>query len=109
MDENTNINTNTNTKVNITNELSSLYETIKKLIPKDKPPHNIIKKKEEIIIEEANPLSLINQIKDSIPLLLNYSKKNNNNEELETYYSQLENQLKKLEIDNKYYLKYFMR
>ncbi len=109
MDENTNINTNKNTKVNITNELSSLYETIKKLIPKDKLPHNIIKNKEEIIIEEANPLSLINQIKDSIPLLLNYSKKNNNNEELETYYSQLENQLKKLEIDNKYYLKYFMR
>ena len=87
--------------INIINELLSLYEIIQK--EKSKNKNN----KEENIINETNPILIINKIKDSIPILLNSNK--NDNSELRIHYNQLENQIIKLERDNKYYLRNFMR
>ena len=102
--------------INLKNELLSLYKIIKNQISNDKMPTNIIAQNNEDI-NKINSISLINYIKESIPLLINqnqnqnHNNKNNNNNsiQLENHYHQLENQLIKLEIDNKYYLKNLMR
>ena len=109
----------------IKEELFSLYKNIKNNISNDKLPTNNIK-----IIENSNgvdSISLIAYIKELIQMLLNSQKsvynsgntKNNNNNNLNMElnnnnikkedYIQLENQIIKLENDNKYYLKNFLQ
>ena len=102
--------------INLKNELLSLYKIINNQISNDKISTSIIEQNNEDI-NKINSISLINYIKESIPLLINqnqnqnHNNKNNNNNsiQLENHYHQLENQLIKLEIDNKYYLKNLMR
>ena len=112
----------------INEELFSLYKNIKNNISNDKLPTNNIK-----IIENSNgvdSISLIAYIKELIQILLNSkksvynsgNKKNNNNNNVDNAnmeinnnnikkedYIQLENQIIKLENDNKYYLKNFLQ
>ena len=90
--------------INIINELLSLYKIIQKEISKDKVLLNENQNNNE---ENINPILIINKIKDSISILLNCNK--NDNSELRIHYNQLENQIIKLERDNKYYLRNFMR
>ena len=107
----------------IKDELYSLYENIKNYIPKEKLPSNTTKNNENNITSDS--IVLINYIKESIPLLLNQKISNKNlikndnnnhfslevkeNNDLLKDYFQLENQLKKLEYDNKYYLKNYLK
>ena len=107
----------------IKDELYSLYENIKNYIPKEKLPSNTTKNSENNITSDS--IVLINYIKESIPLLINQKISNKNliknynnnqgnleikeNNDLLIEYFQLENQLKKLEYDNKYYLKNYLK
>lgn len=110
--------------LHIKEELFSLYKGIKNDIPNDKLPTNRTKNLESGRIDS---ITLISYIKESIPLLINHkiseaisNNSNNNNDysielelnnknkkflEIKKQYLQMENQLKKLENDNKYYLK----
>ena len=99
--------------IKIKEELFSLYKEIKNNIKED----NICKDDIEDL-NSSNSLSLINKIKENLTILLNqnlskenlYNNQNDedNNEKLLLDYAQLESQIKKLEIDNKYYLKNFL-
>ena len=115
-----------NEGIQIKEELFSLYKGIKKDIPSDKLP--TARKKIIENISTLDSITLITYIKESIPLLINHkiseaiSSNSNNNDysiELElnnkkqinikSEYLQLENQIRKLENDNKYYLKKFLQ
>ena len=99
--------------IKIKEELFSLYKEIKNNIKEDKVCKDDIED-----LNSSNTLSLINKIKEYLTILLNQnlSKENfnnnqndeDNNEKLLLDYAQLESQIKKLEIDNKYYLKNFL-
>ena len=99
--------------IKIKEELFSLYKEIKNNIKEDKVCKDDIED-----LNSSNSLSLINKIKEYLTILLNQnlSKENfnnnqndeDNNEKLLLDYAQLESQIKKLEIDNKYYLKNFL-
>ena len=100
--------------------LFSLFKGIKDDIPNDKLPLN---KKNIQSISTLDSITLITYIKESLPLLINHKiseaiTQNNNNdlsidlEEnslLKKDYNQLENQLKKLESDNRYYLQLYLK
>ena len=106
----------------IKEELFSLYKGIKDDIPNDKLPKN---KKNMQNISTLDSITLITYIKESIPLLINHkiseakTQNNNNNidfsieleenSNLRRDYNQLENQLKKLESDNRFYLKNYLK
>ena len=117
-----------NESLQIKKELLSLYKNIKNDIPNDKLL--TVRTKNIENSNEIDSLALISCIKDSIPLLINNkisqaisinnnnSNKSNININKESFndnnpiyinkeYIQLENQLIKLENDNKYYLKNF--
>jgi hypothetical protein len=115
-----------NEGIQIKEELFSLYKGIKKDIPSDKLP--TARKKMIENVSTLDSITLITYIKESIPLLINHkiseaiSSNSNNNDysiELElnnkkqinirSEYLQLENQIRKLENDNKYYLKNFLQ
>jgi len=83
---------------NIKSELISLYYSLKSAFP--------LSNKYNIINLEEN-FSVISLIKDIKELLLN-DKNFCSNKELKNYYLQLENQLRKTEYDNKYYLSEIM-
>ncbi len=109
----------------IKEELLSLYKEIKNYIPNEKLPTGRTKN-----IENPNnidSLTLISYIKDAISLLINDEFQNNTNtknncniqsqselfnnkniNDIIRDYLQLENQLIKLENDNKYYIKYYL-
>ena len=80
-----------------------LYKEIKNAMPNDKR----LKSLQEIF--SCSSITLINIIKDIIPQLIgqkpfgNYNE--NNKDKLLNDYIQLENQIRKLELDNKYHLK----
>ena len=106
-----------NENLKIKEELFSLYQNIKNIVPNEKIPTNREKNIEDI--NTYSPLILISNIKDFIPLItnnINYDNKNHEfNAEFTDYhkiledYNQLENQIRKLEEDNKYYLKILMQ
>ena len=106
-----------NENLKIKEELFNLYQNIKNIAPNEKLPTNREKNDEDV--SSFSPLILINNIKDLIPLITNNKNlKNNNNEFNSDYtdynkiledYNQLENQIHKLEVDNKYYLKILMQ
>jgi len=116
-----------NEGLQIKEELFSLYKGIKKDIPNDKLPTG--RKKMIENISTLDSITLITYIKESIPLLINHkisevisSNTNNNNDysielelnnkkqnNLKKEYLQLENQIRKLENDNKYYLKHYLQ
>ena len=106
-----------NENLKIKEELFSLYQNIKNIIPNEKIPTNREKNAEDI--NTYSSLILINNIKDFIPLITNYKNSGNKNHEfnpeLTDYnkiledYNQLESQIRKLEVDNKYYLKILMQ
>ena len=85
--------------VNIKEELFSLYKIIKNKISNAKT------EKDDEDINSINSSSLLNYIKENIQILINQ----NIYIELKNNYNQLEKYIIKLEMDNKYYLKYFMR
>ncbi len=87
--------------VYIKNELFLIYNEITKYISNNKKQTNKIK-----INEDINSLTLVNYIKELIPLLIN---KNNDNKKLREHYFQLENQLIKLENESKNYLKKYFQ
>ena len=97
--------------IKIKEELISLYKEIKNNIKEE-----IIFKDKENDIEELNSINilpLINNIKYYLSLLLKQNlSKDHNKEDTDKKifidYTQLENQIRKLEIDNKYYLKNFL-
>ena len=100
--------------IKIKEELFYIYKNIKNNIQNDKILKRRINNIEDI--NSYNSITLINNIKDSIPLLINQRNQitndneanlNNNNNKILNDYIQLENQIKKLEIDNKYYIKNF--
>jgi hypothetical protein len=110
----------------IKEELFSLYKGINNDIPNEKLP--TARKKMIENVSTLDSITLITYIKESIPLLINHkiseaiSSNSNNNDfsiELELNnkkknninkdYLQLENQIRKLENDNKYYLKNFLQ
>ena len=101
----------------IKEELFSLYQNIKSIVPNEKMPTNRENNTEDI--NSYNSLILINNIKDLIPLITNNKNFDNNNREFNSEftdynkiledYNQLENQIRKLEVDNKYYLKILMQ
>ena len=101
----------------IKEELFSLYQNIKSIVPNEKMPTNRENNTEDI--NSYNSLILINNIKDLIPLITNNKNFDNNNHEFNSEftdynkiledYNQLENQIRKLEVDNKYYLKVLMQ
>ena len=101
----------------IKEELFSLYQNIKSIVPNEKMPTNRENNTEDI--NSYNSLILINNIKDLIPLITNIKNFDNNNREFNSEftdynkiledYNQLENQIRKLEVDNKYYLKVLMQ
>ena len=105
----------------IKDELFSLYKIIKNDIPNEKLSTNRTKNIEDINLYDS--ITLINYIKESIPLLINQkiseaiSSNSNNNEgslvleenNIHKEYLQLENQIRKLEFDNRYYLKNFLK
>ena len=112
--------------IQIKEELFSLYKGIKKDIPTDDLP--TARKKMIENLSTLDSITLISYIKESIPLLINHkiseaiSSNSNNNDfsiELEfnnkkqknikSEYLQLENQIRKLESDNKYYLKNYFQ
>jgi len=103
----------------IKEELFSLFKGIKDDIPNDKLPLN---RKNIQNISTLDSITLITYIKESIPILINQkiseAKTQNNNDisvEFEEYsnlkkeYYQLENQLKKVESDNRYYLQKYLK
>ena len=103
----------------IKEELFSLFKGIKDDIPNDKLPLN---KKNIQNLSTLDSITLINCIKESIPILINQkiseAKTQNNNDisleleenrNLKQDYYQLENQLKKVERDNRYYLQKYFR
>ena len=109
----------------IKDELFSLYKNILNDIPDNKSPTARSKNKGNI--STLDSITLITYIKETIPVLINQkiseaiSINSNNNEFsiefeenigkkscLQKDYAQLENQLRKLEYDNKYYLKNYM-
>ena len=106
-----------NENLKIKEELFSLYQNIKNIVPNEKLATNREKNTEDI--NTYSSLILINNIKDFIPLItINKNFENNNhefNDEFTDYtkllkdYNQLENQIRKLEEDNKYYLKILMQ
>ena len=99
--------------IKIKEELFSLYKEIKNNIKEDKVCKDDIED-----LNSSNSLSLINKIKENLTILLNQNlsienfnnnqNDEDNNEKLLLDYAQLESQIKKLEIDNKYYLKNFL-
>ena len=101
----------------IKEELFSLYQNIKSIVPNEKMPTNRENNTEDK--NSYNSLILINNIKDLIPLITNNKNFDNNNHEFNSEftdynkilenYNQLENQIRKLEVDNKYYLKILMQ
>ena len=101
----------------IKEELFSLYQNIKSIVPNEKMPTNRENNTEDI--NSYNSLILINNIKDLIPLITNNKNFDNINREFNSEftdynkiledYNQLENQIRKLEVDNKYYLKILMQ
>ena len=101
----------------IKEELFSLYQNIKSIVPNEKMPTNRENNTEDI--NSYNSLILINNIKDLIPLITNNKNFDNNNHEFNSEftdynkilenYNQLESQIRKLEVDNKYYLKILMQ
>ena len=103
----------------IKEELFSLFKGIKDDIPNDKLSIN---KKNIQNITTLDSITLITYIKESIPILINQkiseAKTQNNNDislefeensNLKKDYIQLENQLKKVESDNRYYLKKYLK
>ena len=103
----------------IKEELFSLFKGIKDDIPNDKLPLN---KKNIQNISTLDSITLINYIKESLPILISQkiseAKTQNNNEisieleensSLKKEYYQLENQLKKIENDNRYYLQKYLK
>ena len=106
-----------NENLKIKEELFSLYQNIKNIVPNEKMPTNRENNKEDI--NTYSSLILINNIKDCIPLITNNKNFDKNNHELNTQfsdynklledYNQLENQIRKLEVDNKYYLKILLQ
>ena len=106
-----------NENLKIKEELFSLYQNIKNIVPNEKIPTNRENNKEDI--NTYSSLILINNIKDCIPLITNNKNFDKNNHELNTQfsdynklledYNQLENQIRKLEVDNKYYLKILLQ
>ena len=103
----------------IKEELFSLFKGIKDDIPNDKLPLN---KKNIQNISTLDSITLINYIKESLPILISQkiseAKTQNNNEmsieleensNLKKEYYQLENQLKKIENDNRYYLQKYLK
>ena len=102
----------------IKEELFSLFKGIKDDIPNDKLPLN---KKSLQNISTLDSITLITYIKESLPLLINHKiseaiTQNNNDMSIELdenalkkEYHQLENQLKKLEKDNRYYLQLYLK
>ena len=100
-------------------ELFSLYKVINDDIPNDKLPLN---KNSIQNISTFDSITLITYIKESLPLLISHKiseaiTQNNNdfsiemeeNTNLKKEYKQLENQLKKVENDNRYYLKNYLK
>ena len=103
----------------IKEELFSLFKGIKDDIPNDKLPLN---RKNIQNISTLDSITLITYIKESIPILINQkiseAKTQNNNDisaEFDDYanlkkeYYQLENQLKKVESDNRHYLQKYLK
>ena len=102
-------------------QLFSLFKDIKDDIPNDKLPLN---KKNIQNISTLDSITLITYIKESIPILINQkiseakTQNNHNNDvsmefdensNLKKEYNQLENQLKKVESDNRHYLKMYLK
>ena len=102
-------------------QLFSLFKDIKDDIPNDKLPLN---KKNIQNISTLDSITLITYIKESIPILINQkiseakTQNNHNNDvsmefdensNLKKEYNQLENQLKKVESDNRHYLKIYLK
>ena len=106
----------------IKEELFSLFKGIKDDIPNDKLPLN---RKNIQNISTLDSITLITYIKESIPILINQkiseAKTQNNiditqdTKEFDDYlnlkkeYNQLENQLKKVENDYRYYLQKYLK
>jgi hypothetical protein len=97
--------------VKIKKELYLLYKDIKNTINKNKNENNINKdnSKNDESIDTYNSLELISIIKKYLAQLINQQSsiinhENNNNNDIVKHYNQLENHIKKLERDNKYYL-----
>ena len=103
----------------IKEELISLFKGIQNDIPNDKFPKS---QKNIQNISTLDSITLITYIKELIPLLVNQkiseAKTDNNNNnymsieleensDLKKEYIQLENQLKKIENDNRYYIKIY--
>ena len=115
-----------NEGLQIKEELFSLYKGIKNDIPNEKLPTG--RKKTIESISTLDSITLITYIKESIPLLINHkiseviSSNSINNDysielelnnkkqnDIKKHYLQLENQIRKLEYDNKYYLKHYFQ
>jgi len=97
---------------NIKKEIFSLYNIIKNEISANKIFKNNLQRITDI--NNVNSKELINIIKNIVLDLiknkdLQFFFNNNNMNDLQKNYLQLENQIRKLEIDNKYYLKNFMQ
>ena len=97
---------------NIKKEILSLYNTIKSEISANKILKNNLQRVTDI--NKVNSKELINIIKNFLLNLisnkdLQFLFNNNNMNELQKNYLQLENQMRKLETDNKYYLKNLMQ
>ena len=109
----------------IKEELYSLLKQINEDIPNDKQLPNIQNIKN---LCNCDSITLINYIKESLPILIeqkiseiiskniNINNNNNftkeplqNNSNIIKQFKQLENQLKKLESDNRYYIKLYLR
>ena len=93
---------------NLKKEIYSLYNTIKSEISANKIFKNNLQRITDI--NKVNSKELINIIKNFLLSLINnkdleFLFNNNNMNELQKNYTQLENQIRKLETDNKYYLK----
>ena len=98
--------------LNIKKELFSLYNTIKNKISDNKIFKNNLQRIADI--NKVNSKDLINALKNFFIDLINnkdlqFFLNNNNMNELRKNYLQLENQIRKLETDNKYYLKNLMQ
>ena len=110
----------TNNKIK--EELFSLFKEIKDDIPNDQLPLN---NKTIQNISTLDSITLITYIKESLPLLISHKiseaiTQNNNNNELSAEfddnnnnlrkdYSQLENQIRKIESDNRYYVQLYLK
>ena len=98
---------------NIKKEIFSLYNAIKNEISSNKICKNNLQ--EITDINKVNSKELINIMKNFLLNLINnknlqfFLNNNNNMNELQKNYLQLENQIRKLETDNKYYLKNLMQ